>query len=135
MNLQMNYKLSRNNFPKPLIGNLPQRNTILCDLKIVSDHGEVWIFCKCGVFGGQVLQDSSTNIVLLPGVSKVEMEEFLGKIYMGKRKDTFSSPAWSPQRQSDSPTYQLQPQSSTKTSYSTYLSPHHHSSPSHLSQR
>ena len=50
------------------------------------------------------------------------------------RKDAFSSPAWSPQRQTDSPTYQLQPQSRSKTSYSTYLSPHHHSSPSHPSQ-
>ena len=46
----------------------------------------------------------------------------------------FSSPTLSPQRQSDSPTYQLQPQSRTKTSYSTYFSPHHHSSPSHPSQ-
>ena len=77
------------------------------------------------------MQDLSTNMVLLPGVSKME---FLRRIYMEKRKDTFSSPTWSPQRHSDSPTYQLQPQSRTKTSYSTYFSPHHHSSPSHPSQ-
>ena len=77
------------------------------------------------------MQDLSTNMVLLPGVSKME---FLRRIYMEKRKDTFSSPTQSPQRHSDSPTYQLQPQSRTKTSYSTYFSPHHHSSPSHPSQ-
>ena len=45
------------------------------------------------------MQDLSTNMVLLPGVSKME---FLRRIYMEKRKDT-----WSPQRHSDSPTYQL----------------------------
>ena len=81
LNLQMNYKLSWNNFPKPLIGNLPQRNTILCDLKIVFDHGEVWIqrtiLQMWRVCWSSLLQDSSTNIVLLPGVSKMEMEENL----------------------------------------------------------
>ena len=49
------------------------------------------------------------------------------------RKETFASPAWSPQRQSDSPTYQLQQVSRPRpaASYTTYLSPHHLSSPSH----
>ena len=31
-----------------------------------------------------LLQDSKTNIVLLPGVSKVEVEHFLSNVYRGK---------------------------------------------------
>ena len=59
LNLQMNYILTRKNFPKPLLENLPQRNTALCDLKLVFDHGEVWIHRTvlqmwCGRCGGPV---------------------------------------------------------------------------------
>jgi len=48
------------------------------------------------------------------------------------RKEAFSSPAWSPQRQSDSPTYQLQTLSRARpgpshSTYTSYLSPHHQS--------
>ena len=75
---QMNYILSVRNFPKSLLDHLPQRNTVLCDVKIVFDHGEVWIHRTVlqiwRVWWSSLLQDSSTNVVLLPGVSKVEVE-------------------------------------------------------------
>ena len=84
----MNYILTRKNFPKPLLENLPQRNTALCDLKLVFDHGEVWIHRTVlqmwQVWWSSLLQDSKTNIVLLPGVSKFEVEHFLSNVYRGK---------------------------------------------------
>ena len=88
VNLQMNYILTRKDFPKPLLENLPQRNTALCDLKLVFDNGEVWIHRTVlqmwQVWWSSLLQDSKTNIVLLPGVSKVEVEHFLSNVYRGK---------------------------------------------------
>ena len=79
--LQMEYTLSRIDFPTTLLDNLPQRNIILCDVKIVFDHGEVWIHRIVlqiwRKWWSSLLQDSSTNIVLLPDVSKVEVEQFL----------------------------------------------------------
>ena len=77
----MEYTLSRVDFPKTLLDNLPQRNTVLCDVKTVFDHEEVWIHRTVQqiwrVWWSSLLQDSSTNVVLLPGVSKVEVEQFL----------------------------------------------------------
>ena len=85
---QMNYILSVINFPKSLLDHLPQRNTVLCDVKIVFDQGEVWINRTVlqiwRVWWSSLLQDSSTNVVLLPGVSKVEVEHFLSNVYRGK---------------------------------------------------
>ena len=87
----MNYILSVINFPKSLLGHLPQRNTatVLCDVKIVFDQGEVWIHRTVlqiwRVWWSSLLQDSSTNVVLLPGVSKVEVEQFLWNVY-GEKK-------------------------------------------------
>ena len=86
--LQMYYTLSRKNFPTPLLTNLPQINSALCDLKLVFDNGEVWIHRTAlkmwRVWLSRLLQDLTTNIVLLPGVSMIEVEQFLGNIYRGK---------------------------------------------------
>ena len=86
-NLQMYYTLSTINFTKKLLSNIHglQRDNVLCDLKIVCDNGEVWIHrpalesrkvCWCSL-----LRDSATNVVLLPGISKLEVEKFVGNIY------------------------------------------------------
>ena len=87
--LQMNYILSRIDFPKSLLDHLPQRNSVLCDVKVVFDHGKVWIHRTVlqiwRVWWSSLLQDSSTNVVLLPGVSKVEVEQFLRSVY-GEKK-------------------------------------------------
>ena len=85
----MNYILSRIDFPKSLLDHLPQRNSVLCDVKVVFDHGEVrthrTVLQIWRVWWSSLLQDSSTNVVLLPGVSKVEVEQFLRSVY-GEKK-------------------------------------------------
>ena len=86
-NLQMYYTLSTINFTKKLLSNIHglQRDNVLCDLKIVCDNGEVWIHRPAlesrKVWWCSLLRDSATNVVLLPGVSKLEVENFIGNIY------------------------------------------------------
>ena len=86
-NLQMYYTLSTINFTKKLLSNIHglQRDNVLCDLKIVCDNGEVWIHRPAlesrKVWWCSLLRDSATNVVLLPGVSKLEVENFVGNIY------------------------------------------------------
>ena len=88
-NLQMYYTLSTINFTKKLLSNIHglQRDNVLCDLKIVCDNGEVWIHRPAlesrKVWWCSLLRDSATNVVLLPGISKleVEVENFVGNIY------------------------------------------------------
>ena len=80
-NLQMYYTLSMINFTKKLLSDIHgrQRDNVLFDLKIVYrpalESRNVW-WCS-------LLRDSATNVVLLPGISKleVEVENFVGNIY------------------------------------------------------
>ena len=82
------YNLSQINFSKKLLENLHdlQRDNVLCDLQLVCDHGDIWVHRGAIVEAREVwwcslLRDSATNVVLLPGISKLEVEKFVGNIY------------------------------------------------------
>ena len=82
------YNLSQINFSKKLLENLHdlQRDNVLCDLQLVCDHGDIWVHRGAIVEAREVwwcslLRDSATNVVLLPGISKLEVENFVGNIY------------------------------------------------------
>ena len=85
--LQMNYKLSTINFPKTRLEDIYslQRDNVCCDLKLVFISGCIWIHRTAlemsRVWWTSLLRDSSTNVVMLPCESRVEVEKFVGTIY------------------------------------------------------
>ena len=85
LTLQMNYNLSLINFPNSLLKNLHglQKDRVVCDLQIVCDDGDLWIHRAAlegwNVWWCSLLRDSTTNVVLLPGVSNLEVENFVGR--------------------------------------------------------
>ena len=85
--MQMNYNLSRLNFPNTLLDDLHglQREDVLCDLQLICDNGDVWIHRAVlevwNLWWCCLLKDSTTNVILLPGFSILEVEKFVGKNY------------------------------------------------------
>ena len=85
--MQMNYNLSKLNFPNTLLDDLHglQRDDVLCDLQLICDNGDVWIHRAVlevwNLWWCCLLRDSTTNVILLPAVSMLEVEKFVGKIY------------------------------------------------------
>ena len=63
-----------------------QKADICCDLKVVLDFGVLWTHTSALFLYGKLvrvnlLRESSSNIVMLPGVSQVEVETFILEIY------------------------------------------------------
>ena len=87
--LQMKFKFTQNYFPKPLLNDLHalQRGNSCCDTRLVSDLGEIWIHrAALQIYGEAIwwtslLTEPGLNVVLLPGVSQVELHSFVDTIY------------------------------------------------------
>ena len=64
-----------------------QKADICCDLRLVFDFGDLWIHKSAlllygkSVWWASLLGEYFSNVVILPGVTQVEVEEFILTIY------------------------------------------------------
>ena len=82
------YNLQRESFSNSLFDQILQiqKADICCDLKVVLDFGVLWthtsaLFLYEKLVRVNLLRQSCSNIVMLPGVYQVEVETFILKIY------------------------------------------------------
>ena len=64
-----------------------RKHLLCCDIKVVFDNGEIWFHNPALLMYGKsdwwasLLTESSYNVVMLPGVSQVEIETIIEAIY------------------------------------------------------
>ena len=83
------YNLHWENFPNSLLDQIHeiQKADICCDLRLVFDFGELWIHKSAlllygkSIWWASLLGESFPNVVILPGVTQVEVEKFILTIY------------------------------------------------------
>ena len=64
-----------------------QKAYIRCDLKVVFDFGDLWIHRSALLLSGKsvwwasLLKESCSDVVILPGVTQVEVDKFILTVY------------------------------------------------------
>ena len=80
---------TRKNFPNSLLDEIVeiQKARICCDLKVVFDFGDLWIHRSALLLSGKsawqasLLKESCSDVVILPGVTQVEVDKFILTVY------------------------------------------------------
>ena len=83
------YNLHWKKFPNSLLDKLfeIQKAHICCDLKVVFDFGELWFHRSIlllygkSVWWASLLKESCSDVVILPGVTQVEVDKFILTVY------------------------------------------------------
>ena len=83
------HNFRRENFPNSFLDQVHeiQKADICCDLRFVFDFGELWIHKSAlllygkSIWWASLLGESFPNVVILPGVTQVEVEKFILTIY------------------------------------------------------
>ena len=83
------YNLRWENFPNSLLDEIfeIQKAHVCCNLKVVFDFGDLWIHRSALLLSGKsawwasLLKESCSDVVILPGVTQVEVDKFILTVY------------------------------------------------------